>query len=62
MKHIILSLMLVTAFTCQSLETPNRFPNIYRCENDEIICYMSAISIGYGGSGGLFCKFKEDTK
>ena len=54
--------MLVTAFTCQSLETPNRFPNIYRCENDEIICYMSAISIGYGGSGGLFCKFKEDTK
>lgn len=66
MKRCILSLLLVTALTCRVVETeiPNeRFLHIdrvFRCENDEVVCYIvfdnnSARS----GRGGMSCKFKE---
>lgn len=54
MKKILWSLMIVTAFTCESVySTFNR--EIYRCENDEVVCYI------YDGikKGGVSCKFKE---
>lgn len=54
MKKFLWSLMIVTAFTCKSVYST--FNNeIYRCENDEVICYI------FDGlkKGGIFCKFKE---
>jgi hypothetical protein len=54
MKKILLSLMLVTAFTCEPVyDTISK--SIYRCENDEVICYL------YSGvkQGNITCKFKE---
>lgn len=65
MKRYILSLLLVTALTCRmvELEFPNeRFVGIdyvFRCENDEVICYLFRHKSGYGGMGGMSCKFKE---
>lgn len=54
MKKYLASLMLVTAFTCKSVYST--FNNeIYRCENDEVICY---IYVGMN-KGGVSCKFKE---
>lgn len=56
MRNIILSLLLVTAFTCQRMETPWTFSaNTYRCENDEVICYYFIGSY----KGGISCKFKN---
>lgn len=50
MKKILFSLMLVTAMTCTKMGN-----GIYRCENEEAICY---IYDGYK-EGGIDCKFKE---
>ena len=54
MKKYLISLMLVTAFTCEPVyETVSKV--IYRCENDEVVCYL------YNGvkQGNITCKFKE---
>lgn len=58
MSKVILSLLLVTAFTCQRLETPWQFSgNMFRCENDEVICYYFTGSY----KGGISCKFKDQS-
>lgn len=62
MKNIILSFLLVTAFTCQKIKSERGYPYLYRCENDEVICYIQNDAIGYGGVGGVFCKFKDERK
>lgn len=62
MKNIILSFLLVTAFTCQRIESERGYPYLYRCENDEVICYIQHDVIGYGGIGGVTCKFKDERK
>lgn len=54
MKYL-LSLMLVTAMTCQSVKTPMGYARMYRCENDEVICYYYENYY----KGGMSCKFKE---
>lgn len=56
MKHL-LSLMLVATMTCEIIDTKGDFHwfNIYRCENDEVICYITSS----GKKGGISCKFKE---
>lgn len=65
MKRCILSLLLVTALTCRVVKTeiPNeRFlyiDRVFRCENDEVVCYLFWNNSGVGGSGGMSCKFKE---
>lgn len=54
MKKYLASLMLVTAMTCEPVyDTISK--SIYRCENDEVICYL------YNGvkQGNIACKFKE---
>lgn len=58
MKHIILSLLLVGAFTCEWVKTSFLDPKMIRCENEEVICYFA--KKGYGG--GMSCKFKETQK
>lgn len=52
MKQIIL--LLAFTLTCENI-TPHRFYSydVYRCENEEVICYSA------GHRGGLSCKFKE---
>lgn len=59
MKTTILSLLIVTSFTCQRIESKEGYPFLYRCENDEVICYIQRDLTGYGGVGGVTCKFKE---
>ena len=62
MKKYLLSIMLVTAFTCQRIEIPRGYIDyIIRCENDEVICYITKdiVGGGHGASGGISCKFKE---
>lgn len=59
MKKFLFSLMLVTAMTCEGVETKGDAPwsAIYRCENKEVICYViSGIK-----RGGISCKFKEQS-
>ena len=51
MKYL-LSLILVTAMTCETIHTGHWY-KIRRCENDEVICYV------YFVDGGISCKFKE---
>lgn len=58
MKTTILSLLIITAFTCQKVETPRDFDvNMVRCENNEVICYY--FKSGY--KGGMSCKFKDQS-
>lgn len=54
MKKILWGLMIVTAFTCKTVYSIIN-NEIYRCENDEVVCYI------YDGikKGGISCKFKE---
>lgn len=52
------------AFVCKSVEidTGKRFlyiDRVLRCENDEVVCYLFMDNSGYGGRGGMSCKFKE---
>lgn len=62
-KHI--ALLFALTFVCKLVETevPNeRFLHIdrmLRCENDEVVCYLFMDNLGYGGRGGMSCKFKE---
>ena len=60
MKKIMLSLVLVTVFTCQKIKSDDIY--LYRCENDEVICYVQESGFGSGRIGGLFCKFKDERK
>ena len=55
MKHIILSLLLVGAFTCEWVKTSFIGPKMIRCENEEVICYFAKDWY----AGGMSCKFKE---
>ena len=58
MKTTILSLLLVTAFTCQKVEIPwHHSINMLRCENDEVICYYFTGQY----KGGMSCKFKDQS-
>lgn len=66
MKRCILSLLLVTALTCRVVETeiPNEIflhiDRVFRCENDEVVCYIVFDnSPDRTGRGGMSCKFKE---
>lgn len=52
----ILCLLLVTPFVCKMIESNNR--NIWRCENNEVVCYMFD---SYRAGGGISCKFKEQS-
>ena len=56
MREYLASLMLVTAFTCEPVYEET-FKAIYRCENDEVVCYL------YNGikQGNITCKFKEQS-
>ena len=58
MQKILLSLMLVTSFTCNYISD-----GIKRCENEEVICYVYDTGwAGFAKSGrgaGISCKFKE---
>ena len=55
MKKIIL--ILLVAMTCERVTTEGwNAVNLYRCENDEVICYSG------GFRSGLSCKFKDDVK
>lgn len=49
--------MLVATMTCEIIDTKGGYllSSVYRCENDEVICYIiSGIK-----KGGISCKFKE---
>ena len=68
MKTTILSILLVTALTCRVVETeiPNeRFLHIdrvFRCENDEVVCYIVFDNYSSSsGRGGMSCKFKDQS-
>lgn len=56
MKKVLLSLMLVTPLVCKMIESNNR--SIWRCENNEVVCYMFD---AYRSGGGISCKFKEQS-
>lgn len=45
------------AFVCENIHVKGFFGGFYRCENDEVVCYV------YSGryDGGISCKFKENT-
>ena len=53
----LLSLMLVATMTCKEIEIKENSPwvYIYRCENNEVICYITSGA----KKGGISCKFKE---
>lgn len=58
MKTTILSLLIVTAFICQEVKTPwNSDVRMFRCENDEVICYYFKDF----RKGGMSCKFKDQS-
>ena len=65
-KHVLsICALLVTAFTCEVVELPAGFIDyIIRCENDEVICYISEDMVGggNGAAGGISCKFKDEGK
>lgn len=52
MKKIILLLALIMSCEKMALDGLYNFM-VYRCENEEVICYSS------GYYGGFSCKFKE---
>lgn len=52
MKKILLLLML--SMTCEKVETSRFYPNLVRCENDEVVCYL----FDAYKAGGLSCEFK----
>lgn len=56
MKYL-LSLMLIVTMTCKDIEIKGKsfWGKIYRCENDEVVCYY----VFGDKKGGLSCKFKE---
>lgn len=56
MKYL-LSLMLIATMTCKGIEIKgtSHWFYIYRCENNEVICYITS----GGKQGGVSCKFKE---
>lgn len=64
MKKNIMFLFALT-FICQIVKS--EFPNqrfitidrVLRCENNEVVCYLFLDNSGYGGRGGMSCKFKE---
>ena len=65
MNKCVLSIcvLLVTAFTCEVVKLPAGFVDyIIRCENDEVICYISKdiVGGGNGAAGGISCKFKDE--
>ena len=52
MKKILLLLML--SMTCETVKTSRFYPDLTRCENDEVICYL----LNVYKKGGLSCNFK----
>ena len=55
MKNTFLSILFATAFSCEPILMHMSITQqrIWRCENDEVICYVNRVD------GGLSCKFKE---
>ena len=55
MKNTFLSILLVTSFSCEHiLMHMGIFTHmIWRCENDEVICYVNT------EDDGLSCRFKD---
>lgn len=53
MKYL-LSLMLVGTMTCELVHNDRKF-SVYRCENNEVVCYMTHTYY----TDGISCKFKE---
>lgn len=39
--------------SCEKLISELTGPTVYRCENEEVVCYVD------GWHGGVSCKFKE---
>jgi len=54
MKKVLLCFLIATAFTCKKIDF-GILDSIWRCENDEVICY----NYNYGHGTGLSCKWKE---
>ncbi len=53
--------LLALTMTCQNVEKGNSYirgvwSSIYRCENEEVVCYIAEQSNG----SGISCKFKSD--
>ncbi len=53
--------LLTLTMTCQSVEKGNSYIRgvlsmIYRCENEEVVCYLAEKSNG----SSIFCNFKSD--
>lgn len=46
-------LFLLFAMTCIKTSGGGRFPDIWRCENDEVVCYTRHYE-----ESGIDCKFK----
>ena len=56
MKYL-LSLMLVATMICKDIEIKGDsfWGSVYRCENNEVVCYY----VSGPQKGGISCKFKE---
>ena len=52
MKKILF--LFVLAMTCEKVPGGLTLPNIWRCENDEVICYTRHLE-----NAGIYCKFKH---
>jgi hypothetical protein len=50
----LLSLMLVGTMTCELVHNDRKF-SVYRCENNEVVCYMTHTYY----TDSISCKFKE---
>ena len=54
MKKVLLCFLIATAFTCKKIDF-GILDSIWRCENDEVICY----NYNYAHGTGISCKWKE---
>lgn len=55
MKKLILTfcIVLTLQMSCERLRSELIGPAVYRCENEEVVCYINV------PRGGVSCKFKE---
>ena len=55
MKKIFIFLFGI-AMVCENVNFGIKTPTVYRCENDEVICYSHI------ANGGISCKWKNEVK
>ena len=55
-------ILLITPLICKEIEVIDYITTIYRCENNEVICYIQKDVVSRGGAGGIFCKFKNESE